>query len=119
MAKKKTVKKKVVGTKKVNKSQAIRDYNEKNSDAGPTAITAALEKKGIAVTTGMVSTVLNKAKKGGARKSNGRGRRKKSAQVSGDVGIGQLKMAAKLIAECGGADVALKAVKDAEAIRSS
>jgi hypothetical protein len=48
----------------VNKSQAIRDYVKKHSDAGPTAVAAALNKReGWNISPAYVSTIKNKTKK--------------------------------------------------------
>lgn len=55
--------------KKINKSQAIRDYAAKNPKDGPTAVTKALAAKGIKVSPPQVSNVLSAAgKKKGAKK---------------------------------------------------
>jgi len=46
-----------------NKSQAIRDYQVKNPNDGPKAISAALKKEGIKVTPAFVSTIRTMDKK--------------------------------------------------------
>jgi hypothetical protein len=65
----------------VNKSEAIRAYNRGNTDAGPTAIAAALAKDGIKVTPGFVSTVLStdRRKSGKTRRRRKGGRPPKAA----------------------------------------
>ncbi|MEM9186668.1 MAG: hypothetical protein AAGB00_09260, partial [Planctomycetota bacterium] len=54
-------KKAAVKTKKVNKSQAIRDYAAAHPSEGPTAVTKALAAKGIEVSPPQVSNVLSAA----------------------------------------------------------
>ena len=55
-----------------SKSQAVRDYLAKKSDAGPKEIVEALAKKGIEVKDGLVSnikfTLKKKGKKAGGKK---------------------------------------------------
>jgi hypothetical protein len=98
---------------KVNKSQAIRDYKEKNPEAGPTAIAAALTAKGVAVKAAQVSNALSKPKAN--KKPSRKPTLKAAAPLATAVtsNIDQLKSAAKLIAECGGVEEAAKALKDA------
>lgn len=56
--------------RKVNKSQAIRDFADANPDAGPKAIVEGLAKKGIKVAPALVSNVKTAAanKKAGGKK---------------------------------------------------
>jgi hypothetical protein len=46
---------------KINKSKMIRDYKIANPEAGPSAISKALTKKGMPISEGFVSTVLSQA----------------------------------------------------------
>lgn len=59
---------KVVKRRGVNKSKAIREYLKANPNDGPTAVCAALAKKGIKVTPPQVSNVKSiDAKKSGVK----------------------------------------------------
>ena len=68
------------GKRKVNKSEAIRQYKAANPEAGPTAIADALTKKGIKVVPAQVSNVLTAAAKKDGKAP--RGRRGGGDQVS-------------------------------------
>jgi len=90
-------------TKKVNKSQAIRDYLEKKKDAGPKEVIAALKKKGIKVTIGLVSNV----------KTNSQTKPKKQRKnrtSTKELGVSDLRAAAKLVKALGGAKEAKAAI---------
>jgi hypothetical protein len=61
--------------KKVNKSQAIRDYKHAHPDAKPKQISEALAKDGVEASPGFVSTILTKSK--GVKGTRKRGRKRK------------------------------------------
>ncbi len=89
--------------KKVNKSQAIRDYLEKKKDAGPKEVIAALKKKGVKVSIGLVSNVKTNM-------SQGKGTKRKTRGGTKELGVSDLRAAAKLVKELGGAKAAKAAI---------
>jgi hypothetical protein len=94
--------------KKVNKSQAIRDYAEAHPDAGPTEIAAALKKEKIQVTSALVSTVKTVAKK-----KKGRGRKKAASgakPASDKIALSSLIQAKKMAESLGGVEKAQTAL---------
>jgi hypothetical protein len=93
--------------KKVNKSQAIRDYIEANPDAGPTEVAAALKKERIIVSPAMVSTVKLASKK------KGRGRKKAAGgakPASDKIALSSLIQAKKMAESLGGVEKAQTAL---------
>ena len=93
--------------KKINKSQAIRDYCGANPDAGPTEAAAALKKQGIIVSPAMVSTVkLASKKKGRGRKKATRG----AKPASDKIALSSLIQAKKMVEQMGGLDKARAAL---------
>ena len=90
MAKKKATRKR--SGRKVNKSEAIRDYIAKHPSAGPTEVSTALKKKGIAVTPAYVSGVKNSQKSNASKKRRApsRKKRKDTSPVEDVVQAGQL-----------------------------
>lgn len=95
-----------------NKSSAIRKYKSENPEAGPKEIAEALNKDGLKVTAGFVSTILSndrkrsgksgrKGRRGGRRAANGRG---------GEVAVAQLIQAKKLADQMGGVEQARQAL---------
>ncbi len=99
----------------VNKSQAIRDYLAANPQAGPTKTVEVLAKKGIKVTTTLVSGVKTRS---GSSKKRGRGRgrprktttRRRRAMRNDTVAITDLLQAKKLAEKMGGIDRAQTAL---------
>ena len=92
----------------VNKSQAIRDHLEEQPDDGPKAVVAALGKKKIEVTEGLVNNV--KYALSGKKK-----RRKKKAAttqptVSDKISISTLVQAKKMADQLGGIEKAKTAL---------
>ena len=92
--------------RRVNKSQAIRDYIDKNPGQGPTAVSAALKKQGINVSPAFVSTIKSGDKKRGVVRPVGRPRLDASRPVS----IEALMQAKKLADEMGGVEEAKRAL---------
>lgn len=95
-----------------NKSSAIRKYKSENPDAGPKIIAEALNKEGLKVTAGFVSTVLSNDKKRsgqGGRRGRRRGRPAASGR-GGDVAVAQLIQAKKLADQMGGVEQARQAL---------
>ena len=89
-------------TKKPSKSGAIKAYLTKRPSAGPTEVSTALKKQGIAVTPAYVSTIKALSKRAG---SNGKRRR---APASGDaVSLAQLVEAGRFAKQVGGIDAAI------------
>jgi hypothetical protein len=94
----------------VNVSQMVRDYKSQHKRSKPKDIAAALNDRGVKISSQYVSTVLSnwRRKKGrrvraaaGAAQSNGRG--------SG-ISIAQLVKAKKLVRKLGGVDEAKKMI---------
>ena len=103
----------------VNKSEAIRDYLTKNSDAGPKEIKEALKKRGVDVTDSLVSQVKynsatsKKAKKRGrpkGQKATPASRRGRPPAMSNGVSFDALFEAKTLADRLGGVDRAKEAV---------
>ncbi len=60
--------------KKVNKSEAIREHKAAHPEAKPKEISEELNKKGVKVSPGFVSTILTKSKAKGPKRSTGKKR---------------------------------------------
>lgn len=110
-----------------NKSQSIREYSSANPTLKPKQIAADLEKKGISVSPGFVSTILSTSKRKkkvgrpGRPKSAGSvkavravGRPTKTAKASTasseDVSIDSLLKVKQIVAEVGGISEAKSAL---------
>ena len=112
--------------RKVNKSQAIRDYSEAHPNDRPKAIVQGLKKRKIKVSAQQVSTTLSNARRkdrvngsmASATKSPKKPTQRPVTEYHPSVGKDQLKQAAALVRSCGGLDEALQAVRDAEEIGS-
>ena len=111
-------KKKKRGRPATNKSAAIRAYRQAHPEAGPTAVSAALKKRGIIVSAAHVSNVkateLKKTAKAGSHGAadNGSMRRKpgrpgRKPGASDAVSLGALIDARKFAAQVGGVDRAV------------
>ena len=116
MAKKKTAKKTASSRKKVNKSQAIRDYRAKHPQAGPTEVSRALARRGIKVSPALVSNVASTA--GGKRKKKAKTvRRKSNGAVGGEsVRVADLVAAQQFVERVGGIDSARMLLKAIETL---
>ena len=94
--------------RKINKSEAVREYLAENPEAKPKAISEALAAKGIKVTPGAVSTIKFQAtRKNGAPKSKRVSRPAKARRTVGGAAANRLKqlMATKdLVDQVGGVD---------------
>ena len=88
--------------RKVNKSQAIRDYVTANPEASAKAVVAALAKQNIKVSGPTVATVKSKS---GLSKS------RKGPRASGLVSVDTLVAAKRLSAIAGSTEAAIAAVK--------
>lgn len=94
--------KKVRRRKRVNKSQAIRDYIQANPKAGPTQVSQALTEKGTKVSVALVSNVKhNMNKKAIGTRRGGAG---------GHVSVDALRVAKKLADQLGGIEKARHAL---------
>ena len=108
MAKKSTTaKKKAASPKaKLNKSAKIRAYIANHPSKGNTAVASALQKSGLDVTPGYVSTVKSNAKKQGSAKKPkaSRTKSKKAARRKSPdlVSMGSLEQARDLVNKAGG-----------------
>lgn len=106
--------------KKLNKSEAIRDYAKANPGAGLTEVSKALEAKGIKVSPAHVAQALrsaglykSKKKAGRPRLVNARealGVSPKAKQVNDSV-VGTVNAAKDLIKACGGVENAIQLLK--------
>jgi hypothetical protein len=87
--------------RKINKSQAIRDYLAKNPSATPSVIQEALAKKGLKVGASLISQVKYKpsASKGRRKK---RGRPARASASGRRIGLAQLVEAKALADKMGG-----------------
>lgn len=96
--------------KKVNKSQAIRDYVTANPSASAKAVVAALARKRIKVTPATVATVKSKAGLTKSRRKTSKARRVvKSGAESQFIDI--LIEAKKFHAKAGSTEAALEAIR--------
>jgi hypothetical protein len=86
--------------RKINKSQAIRDYLAKNPSATPSVIQEALAKKGLTVGASLISQVKYKPASKGRRKK--RGRPARASASSRRIGLAQLVEAKALADKMGG-----------------
>lgn len=85
--------------KKVNKSEAIRNYLKTNPEAGPKEVKEALGKQGIEVSDGLVSNIKHKlANPDGSKSSKGRQTR------STELTASELLQAVEVVNGAGGAD---------------
>ena len=105
--------------KKLNKSEAIRDYAKANPDAGLTEVSRALEAKGIKVSPAHVAQALRSVglykskKKAGRPRVNARealGVSPKTKQVNDSV-LDTVNAAKGLIKACGGVENAIQLLK--------
>ncbi len=71
----------------VNKSQEIRDYAAANNTTSPKIIVAALQEKGIPVTSQFVSTILSTAKQGKKKKKKKKSLKTATAPASSSSGV--------------------------------
>jgi hypothetical protein len=95
-------------TKKISKSQAIRDFAAKNPKAGPTEIAAALKRRGFKVTPAYASSIKTMDKR--KRRKGG-----KSASRAGKGGepsfeLAQLLHGKKLVEKLGSTERARAAL---------
>lgn len=102
----KTVKKKrakkAARKRKVNKSQAVRDYLASHPDAGPTEVCKALADKGIKVSPQQVSTIKSSSKKKAGKKAGKKPGRRKQAAAGGRVSVAELVTAKDFADRVGG-----------------
>ncbi len=118
-------KKKATGD--VNKSQAIREHLDENPSGTPTEIVAALGKKGIQVSVGLVSNVKytsgHKARRKNktAKKKPATGGKKRTVKrrlpSAQTVDISTLRAAAKYLAIVGDAETATTAIKQVQSLQ--
>jgi len=115
MAKKKTARKKAPA-KKVNKSQAIRDFMQANPTTGPTETAAALTKQGVKVSPAMVSQVKTSAKK--KKKPRGRPKATRAAKSApAKFELSALVAAKKMADQMGGLEKAQAALAALEKLQ--
>ena len=103
-----------MASRKVNKSQAIRDFVRANRSSSANDVVVALGKKGIVVTAAMVANVKSKAGLTKKRKSS---RAKKPAKSGAGKSIGKglsvdaLVEAKRLIRKAGSVEKAIEAIR--------
>ena len=97
--------------RKLNKSQAIRDYLAKNPNANPKAIQAGLKAKGIAVSESLASAVKYSKKKGAGRPIARRPARAASAARKSVLRAEDLLEAKKFVDRVGGVGAARRAIE--------
>jgi hypothetical protein len=93
--------------KKINRSQAIRDYLAKNSGASVGEIKEALAKKGIKASDSLINAV--KYRKGPHKGKRKRGRRPGAASVDG-ISVDSLVAAKQLVDRVGSVEAAVQAI---------
>ena len=105
------------GRRRVNKSQAIRDYLQQDPGATPKQIVAGLAERGVKVSEGLAGNV--KYTSGGARRGTGRRRgRPRTRRVAVNTLSAQdLVEAKKLADQLGGIEQARKALEALEQLR--
>jgi len=96
--------------KKVNKTQAVREYLKAHPRAKSPEIAEALTKEGIKITVGHVSNIKSKIKR--------RRRAVKKVVEKRGVGIPEIKAALALLKACGTASAAKEALAAAEEIKA-
>ncbi|MBW3595729.1 MAG: hypothetical protein KY475_00475 [Planctomycetes bacterium] len=95
--------------RKINKSQAIRDFVTENPDVGPTETATKLsESLRVKITPQTVSTVKSQMSK--KPKKSGRGRRKQPS-TNGQVSFNEMMAAKDLASKLGGVEQAERALK--------
>jgi hypothetical protein len=97
-----------------SKAQAVREFRRQNPEASNDQVVAALKTRGIEITPNYVSVVksqdkMRERKKAGAAATPPR-------RPVGGVGVEQIKLAARLIRACGGAQEAKGAIEAAEEV---
>jgi len=97
--------------RKINRSQAIRDYLAKNAGASVGEIKEALAKKGIDASDSLISAVKYKKARRKGRSKGKRGRRAgpRAASVAG-VSVETLVAAKQLVDRVGGVEAAVQAI---------
>jgi hypothetical protein len=107
------------GRRRVNKSQAIRDYLQQDPGATPKQIVTALAERGVKVSEGLAGNVKYTSGPGGARRGRGRGRgRPRTRRVAVNTLSAQdLVEAKKLADQLGGIEQARRALEALEQLR--
>src|SRR5688572_29829259 len=93
--------------RKINRSQAIRDYLAKNAGASVSEIKEALAKKGIKASDGLINAVKYRKSAGKGKKK--RGRPAGGASVAG-ISVDSLVAAKQLVEQAGSAEAAVQAI---------
>lgn len=96
-----------------SKAQAVREYRRQNPEASNDQVVAALKTRGIDITPNYVSVVKSQDKK---RQRKMAGAAAPPPRRAGGVGVEQIKLAARLIRACGGAQEAKGAIEAAEEV---
>ncbi len=109
--------------RKVNKSEAIRNFVSENRTASAKEVAEALKKKGIVVTTAMIANVKSKAgltrsRRGRPRKVTGSQTVGRGAAAKGDVALDTLIEAKRLVAKAGSAQRAVEVIRALEKLES-
>ncbi len=99
---------KMAKKRKVNKSEAVRDYYAQHPDAKPKAVSEALAERGIKVSPASVSTIKFQASKKGTLPASAAGRKGKPARSGGGADFQRLLAAKELVEKVGGVEAAKK-----------
>lgn len=86
------------------RSRAIRDYLKEHQSASPNQVVAALKEQGMKVSVGLVSVIKYSDRPG-------------SLKLTGDTNFENLIRAKKFVAQVGGVEAALTALKTIEMLR--
>ena len=108
--------------RKINKSQAIRDFVKANRKASAKDVVDALKKRGIQVSAPMVANVKSKSgltrSRRGRPSSNGVASKSKRSVAGSDVALDTLIEAKRFVAKVGSAQKAVEVIRVLEKLDS-
>jgi hypothetical protein len=99
--------------RKVNKTQAVKDFLAENPDAATNDVVAAMKKQRIVVSANYVSTIKSNLKGGGKAKKKVAAKKKaapKKKAADDKISLSALMEAKKLAAKLGGIEKAKEAI---------
>jgi hypothetical protein len=102
--------------RRVNKTQAVKDYYKAHPQASNQEVIAALAKDSISVTTNYVSSIKSLGKKKG-KKSAKKAIAATAPTTNGGLNLAQVKAAFRFIKECGDVGAAKAALSAADELK--